>query len=605
MMEPVRSSKKSIEELLAPTRRNPVTGQAELVPAKERIDSIIRHPQAARIVAALDPQLLYGLVRGIGINDALSLIELATPAQLQLFVDFDTWSKEDFQLVKFTDWMEILLQSEDERFAEIYKELDHEMFVLWFREAVAVYEWEADVDLLDRIEGQVYTSPCGQFALVIPEEENYGPEIRHFLERLYQLDVEEALTLMSEARWALSIDMHESLYQKRTARLSEFGFVPVDEAVAVYGFLEPIAWAKKQRERLQNGEPVRSALPVGELQPMEQQVLAVQEALGEEELPWFARAITELSTTLGDDLAAETLPSVMAQYRALAQRVLVADLGTPGDPDVTIQASRRTLDTLSLGLEFLVDGKSDLAAKALATIPLREIHRAGHSITLQMQRQVREILGRGNLSVTDQRFSLLQPEDAAVCEGLLQDRPRMSATSQKRFRTMADVQYVANRLGQVAFTELLFFAWMGFDRESLVTVLYDEKLNATPVELVTYRTLFATLVLNRIFDSERALMPMSTEELDEALKTIKAQPNSFSYVLDRGRALVEALTPADQRMGNFSLAFVAETATWLVDEMLTHDPPTTRKVAKTWVLLRPEGAAAPTHDAPIAKATVH
>lgn len=604
-MEPVRSSKKSIEEMLAPTRRNPVTGQAELVPAKERIDSIISHPQAASVVAALDPQLLFGLVSGVGKNDALSLIELATPEQLQLFVDFDAWSKEDFQLVKFTDWMEILLQSEDERFAEIYKELDHETFVLWFREAVAVYEWEADVELLDRIEGQVYTSPCGQYALVIPEEENYGPEIRHFLERLYQLDVEEALTLMSEARWALSVDMHESLYRKRTARLSEFGFVPIDEAVAVYGYLEPIAWAKKQRERLKEDAPPRSALPVGELQPMEQQVLAVQEALGEDELPWFPRAITQLSQTLGDDLATETLGSVMAQYRALAQRVLVADQGTPGEPDATAQASRRTLDTLSLGLEFLTDSQPDLAAKALATIPLRDIHRAGHSITLQMQRQVREILRRGNLSVTDQRFSLLQPEDAAVCEGLLQARPRMSATSQKRFRTMADVQYVANRLGQVAFAELLFFAWMGFDRESLLTVLYDEKLNTTPVELITYRTLFATLVLNRIFDNERALMPMSTEELDLALKTIKEQPNPFSYVLERSRILVEALQPADQRMGSFSLAFVAETATWLVDEMLSHEGPTSRKIAKNWVLLRPKGAAAPTHDAPIGKATVH
>lgn len=604
-MEPVRSRKMSMEEILAPTRTNPLTGEVELVPAMERIDRIIAHPQAARVVESLDPQIVFSLVRSVGVHDALSLIELATPEQLQAFIDFDSWKKDRFALVNFTEWMEVFLQSDDEKFEALYETMDREAFVLWFRETVAVYEWEADVELLDRIEGQVYTSPCGQFALVIPEEETYGPEVRLFLERLYQLSVEEALTLMSEARWALTSELEEGLFQLRNARLSEHGFVPYDESIAIYGFLDPLRFVRAEREKLQQMETIERALPVGSLAPLEHQLLAVQEALSKEELPYLAHSITQLGTLWGEDTRADVLPSVMAQFRAITQRVLVADGGTPGDPNSTMNASRRAMDTLSLGLEFLADGDEKLATKALATIPMRELHRAGHSIALQMQRQVWEILKRGNLSLTEQPFSLLTAEDAAMCEGLSQTRPLMSSSSQKPFRSMKDVQYVAGRLGQIAFAELLFFAWMGFDRESLLTVLHDEKLNTTPVELVTYRTLFATVLLNRLIDQERALMPMSIEELDQALAKLRKESNPLSFLLDRARALVEALQPTDQKLGQFPFAFIAETVTWIIDETLSHNAPTSREVAQNWVLLRPDGAGAPTHDRPFGKATVH
>lgn len=604
-MEPVRSRKMSMEEILAPTRTNPLTGEVELVPAMERIDRIIAHPQAARVVESLDPQVVFSLVRSVGVHDALSLIELATPEQLQAFIDFDSWKKDRFALVNFTEWMEVFLQSDDEKFEALYETMDREAFVLWFRETVAVYEWEADVELLDRIEGQVYTSPCGQFALVIPEEETYGPEVRLFLERLYQLSVEEALTLMSEARWALTSELEEGLFQLRNARLSEHGFVPYDESIAIYGFLDPLRFVRAEREKLQQMETIERALPVGSLAPLEHQLLAVQEALSKEELPYLAHSITQLGTLWGEDTRADVLPSVMAQFRAITQRVLVADGGTPGDPNSTMNASRRAMDTLSLGLEFLADGDEKLATKALATIPMRELHRAGHSIALQMQRQVWEILKRGNLSLTEQPFSLLTAEDAAMCEGLSQTRPLMSSSSQKPFRSMKDVQYVAGRLGQIAFAELLFFAWMGFDRESLLTVLHDEKLNTTPVELVTYRTLFATVLLNRLIDQERALMPMSIEELDQALAKLRKESNPLSFLLDRARALVEALQPTDQKLGQFPFAFIAETVTWIIDETLSHNAPTSREVAQNWVLLRPDGVGAPTHDRPFGKATVH
>lgn len=604
-MKPIGSSNVDIAALLEPTRVNSVTGETERIPATERINAILSHPQAQALVAALDAQFVYGLIQEAGRGDALDLIELATPTQVQSFIDFDTWSRDNIELVEFTEWMSLMLQRDDAGFETLYRTLDHDIFVLWFREAVAVYEWEEDIELLDLIEDPVYTSPCGQYAMVIPQENAYGPEIRLFIERLYHMNVEEALTLMSEARWGLSSALQENLFQERNTRLADAGYVPYDESMAIFGRVDPIAWTTRHRAALQTGDELTAALPVGALTPLEPQTLAIQEALSDVDRPFFATTLAALTPALGADLASDVLSSTMSQMRAVTQRVLVAEGGKPGDPESINLASVRTIDTLSLALEFLTEGDATLGARAVATIPLREIHRLGHSVTTQLQRQLRTMAKRGNLSITEQNFSLLEGEDTALCEGLLQFRPVMNASTQRRFKSVRDIQHVAQRLGQIAFAELLFFAWLGFDRASLVQVLQDKSLSATPIESVRFRSLFATLLLNRLVHEDRALMPMSLEELDQAIAVMKQAEDPIVLLFDRAKALVESLQPEKQDLGPFLVAFITESVTWMCDEMLSHAAPTSRAVAQEWVLLRPEGSGPPSLEKPFGKATVH
>lgn len=604
-MKPIGSSKMNIATLLEPTRQNAITGELEKIPATERIDAILSHPQAQAIVAALDAQFVYGLIQEAGRNDALDLIALVTPTQIQSIIDFDTWTRDEIELVDFTEWMSLILQRDDEDFARVFHTLDQELFVLWFREAVAVYEWEADLELLDLIEDPVYTSPCGQFAMVIPQENAFGPEIRLFIERLYQMDVEVALTLMSNARWALSLELQEELYQLRTARLSDAGYVPFDQAMAVFAHVDPISWTQRQREKLAQSPLPKSALPVGELTPLEPQALAVQHALSSVNRPFFATVLTMLTPVFGPKLASEVLSSTMTQMRALAQRVLVADGGKPGDPEAINIASERTIDVLSLALEFLSEGEAAHAAEALATIPLRELHRLGHSVTTELQTQLRAMARRGNLSLTDQPFSLLEDHDAALCMGLLQSRPVMNADTQRRFRSVRDIQHVAQRLGQIAFAELFFFAWLGFDRTSLIGVLENEQLNATPMEMVRFRTLFATFLLNRLLDAQRPLMPMTIDEFDAAREILTQADDPIHMLSSRAKELVRARQPQEQELAGFVVDYITEAVTWLCDEILVHAAPTTHTIAKNWILVRPQGAGPLDLAQPFGKATIH
>ena len=604
-MKPIPSSKFNMEERLAPMRRDPATGKLVRVPAHERMDAIISHSKAKKIVRAMDPQQLFGIVKEVGETDALELIELASPSQLQAFVDFDIWQRDDVDLVAFAHWLELFLQSDDARFEELYFGMDQEAFLLWFRENVAVYDWEEDIDFLETIDDPLFTSPCGKFAFFIPNEEAHGPTVRLFIERLYQLDIEQALSFMSAAHFELSVELQEALFQKRTSRLEEYGYAPFHEAGEIYAGLDVVKWAQKTRQDLDAQGEIQDALAVGDLSPDETQVVAIAQELESDHVAFFTLALENCRSLWDAELAADIIASTMTQFRAVAQRVLVADGGTPGVPDQLRRATEIALDNISLGLEFASEGALDRASKILASRPLRELHRAGFSMTLQFQKQARDMVRRGNVTITDAPYSLLLPEDAAVIEGLLMKRPVMSTNNSRRFRTMKDIQHVAGRLGQLAVAELLFFAWMGFNKEALVEALYNDEINATPVEFVTFRMLFTTLMLNRILDHERALMPLSVEEVQQALVVLRREDNPLSWLMDRGRILVEGLQAHAQkdmqmvsrRLQQFPLAFIAETVTWIVDELLGQPTDTLpREIAQQWVLLRPEGSAAPTHD---------
>lgn len=548
------------------TRRDPVTGAVEALPASERIRRIIEHPQAEALVRNMDAQSVFALIDEVGRDDALELIELASPEQVQAFIDFDCWERDAIVLGEFSAWLDLLLQCDDERFAELYRTMDIEAFVIWVRETIAIFEWEEDIDLLDTIDDPVYTSPDGQYALVIPEEEAHGPQLRLFLERLYALDLEEALRVMFAARWEVTSDLAERLFEERTARLADLGIVPWYEAGEVYAWLPPQQWVAEVQARLAAQEHVE-VLAAGELPPLDTHLQVLEEDAQSPTPSFFAAALARVVEVVDDGLVADSVDAIMSQLRALIARRHAASGGKIGDAEGTRRTTRRCVGAMSIALEMVAGADPRTGARVLLSEPLKMIHRAGFSATAQLGKQAREMVQRGNLTLTDAPTSLLVDADAELMEGLCEARPLLSFREGRSFQSFADVQYAAGRLGQIAFSELLFFAWMGFSRDDLAEVIYNEEMNATPVEQVSFRVLFATLLLNQLVDAERALTPLAHQEVIDAVHALHGKDDALAYLIDRGRKLVRRLQPKEAELTHFGDRFVAESAFWLHDEL--------------------------------------
>lgn len=557
-----------MDEIFRLTRVDPVTGIAEPVPAKERIDALLDHPRAREIVHGMDAQALYSLIHEAGLNDAFDLVLYASPEQVQSIVDFDCWTRDEFELARLSTWMEVLLQRDDDAFEAMLDELDPEPFALWLREQVAVFLWEEDQDLLDTIEDPVSTSPDGVYALVIPDEENVGPLVRHFLERLYAKSIIDGHRFLEAARWELSSHLVESAFKLREARLGDLGFVPFHEALEVYGFVDPSSWAARARGNAlrPDAEPIVLS-PAGTLPPVDHQIQVLETRRFAESASTFTRAIGALPVVFPDLELEPIVDGLMSQFRALANRVHIADLGNPGDMAAARAASERADAYLSIGLEIAAGADLPVAARVLATNPLKDIHRAGYSATAKLANQARRLVERGNLSLVDGALSLLEARDTDLIEGLLARRPKQSGTYDTPFTSLQDVESVARRLGEIAFTELVTFGTFRHTRAELAEMVFDTSRCASPPDTITFRSLFATRVLSELLKPGRELAPLELADVHRILAQFPSKDAAHERLLSTGVRLVCDRSDDAGRLSGLATAFSARVAGWMLDEL--------------------------------------
>lgn len=577
-----------MDEIFRLTRVDPVTGIAEPVPARERVDAILEHAQAPAIVRSLDPQALYSLIHEAGLNDAVELVLYAAPEQVQAIVDFDCWTRDSFEVERLTTWMEVLLQREDDAFGEMIDEMDPEPLVLWLREQMAVFFWEQDQDLLDTIDGPISSSPDGVYALLIPDDENVGPLIRHFLQRLYAKDIKLGHRFLEAVRWELNSNLQEEGYKHREARLGDLGFVPFHEALEVYAFVEPANWAARARSHAlrTDAEPI-TLTESGTLPPVDHQLQVLETRRFAENSSTFTRALGTLPAAFeGHDLG-PIIDAVTSQLRALVNRVHVADLGNPGDMAAARLSAERADANLSIGLELAAGDDITLAARVLGTAPLKEIHRAGYSATAKLALQAKRLEERGNLTLIDGQRSLLEPLDDELFAGLSRRRPLASGTYDTPFTSLSDVEAVARRLGEVAFLELIFFGTFRHTRDELAEMVFDPERCATEPDLVSFRSLFATRVVGELIKPGSELRPLPLAAVHQALGNFGTVGDAHSKLTSVGVRLVCDRVPDPRQLSGLATAYSARVAGWLLDEAGHFKKPMPIEIATQVLLIAP------------------
>ena len=567
------------------TRIDPVTGLSEPIPAARRIQALLELPGSRRVVRSMDPQTIYSLVSSAGLHDAFDLVLMLSGEQCQALVDFDCWTRDDIETERLENWLDVLLQREDADLAEMLSVMDMEPLVVWLREKCQIFIWEEDRDLLDTIDDPVLTSPDGQYAIVIPEgDEQFAGRLRLFLDRVYALDLVEAHRYLEAARWELTTDMTERAYASRNARLGDLGFVPVHEAMEVYAVIDPTAWAARTRSHaLREDSPVITLSVAGSLGPVDEHLQILEARAHEKKPPFFSLAMAALPQAFDNTQLPGIADSIMAQFRAVANRVHIADLGQPGDLPAARQALKRTIDTLSLGLELAAGSDVVIAARVLAKTPLREIHQAGYSATARLAHTARRLRDRGNLTLLKEvRESLLKDTDRVLFDSLFQRRPLLNVSTGRRFARLADVERVAVRLGDIAFLELLIFGWFRMTHPELVATTLDPTRVESPADSITFRSLLATLTVRALTNQPIELAPISLQLVHQAQDRLRQDPDLFADTL---QTIIAERRKADGTTAALEQRLVAEVSAWWNDEVGPTTAPLPAELAAEMVLL--------------------
>jgi len=563
-----------------------------------RSEAIMASPNPEAAIRALPGDELYYIVHEAGTHDALDILVHATPAQLQVVLDFALWERDDIPPDRLSEWLEVLSEAPPEKIGEWIAGLDVELVGLLLLKTSQIYDL-SEGEPPDEPEGIFYPTPDRLFVLDVrglPEgdtseedgdadatepatarDENGEPSesaraIIRIIDSLYRSDRVLARRLLVGTRAELLSTLQEMAYRWRSGRMADLGFADHWEALEVYRELDPAT--------VRIGEatgPASRVRPLhGDGRPGDslRAPTALAERLSGGTSP-FARAVAGLTSP--DDVAELHFALV-----ALGNRALAADRVTPGDDEAVNGVLTRMLSTLDIAVEFLTHGDDARAVEAVRTVPVVRLFRLGVSLIGKVKQLARALERKGPFAALGP--GLFEDADAAVIEAVTRPRPAFPALlddppkgGERPFASMADVARATGALKEAAAAQALLYG-LGVRPEHIHT----DAVAATPAGMqqsvsgdggaIDAGVLARTALVERLLaadssskrDQPMSFQPLTTDEVREFEALTRVQGSK-----DPEMKLSDKLTrKAKQILDAAAPGALAETA---------------RKVAERWI----------------------
>ncbi len=381
---------------------------------KERMDLILADPEGKRLTRAMEPQELFWLIKEIGETDAIELLGMAAPEQCIFLLDMEIWRGWSFAEEKAVEWFGYLLASGEENFQELLPQLDFGLLTLFLGRELIVGGGIGELNTDDeRLTDWDHT--FDDVFMLKFRNPRHAAIIGAFLELVCRTDNQLYTALMESVRSDIDVEQEEECHRFRSGRLADLGFPPLDEAMAIYGRLDPANFQVSGDKELQPGNSV-ATLPA----------------------PYFGD-----NSLLQRTLALADSAELQLELNCLINTALVADAAPFADAEAMKAVMQRVFGYLNIALEHLADGDVAKAAAIITDEYLKRLFQLGFSIVLGLKGRAAELSGEGYTA-------------GKALAGLKAKRPRFYrgfdpdvVDGYREFRDLADVQRVEEFLAHL------------------------------------------------------------------------------------------------------------------------------------------------------------
>jgi len=398
------------------------------------LDRILDEERPESLVRRLPEEDFYWIVKRVGEGDCLPVLQLATEAQWEYLLDLETWHRDRLDGDRTLSWFSQLAAADPERFAEWLIGRDGALLSLLLHERaeVAVKDGDEEPDLLEgffTLDGRFFIRP-------------FKSADRERIERLLRIlagrDHQAYQAFLYGLAALVPAEAEEELYRLRNGRLAEHGFLPYEEALAVYAPLDPQALCA-------SSPPL---LPGRLCDPGEGALIPVAPLLHAGEGGLFAAALSRI----GDPLVQDRL---RLEFAGLCNRIVAADTsGGDVDSERLSASCVRAASYVNLALERLCGADDEAAATLLRDNPLLVVFRVGYGFALKLRWEA-ERWRRKSLFLQQGKTNAFwcAPWEETL-DGLCALRPQCFAGGDERnpcrdFRRVEDLELTQRRLEQV------------------------------------------------------------------------------------------------------------------------------------------------------------
>lgn len=318
----------------------------------------------ATIVQSFSEQDFFWLMKKAGEEEYLPLLKLASAEQRQYVLDMELWTKDQLKGDVTFEWIERMTKADPDHIAWwLFNEGQDLAHLLLFRN-IDIIVREPDEDLA--LPEEFFTHDDVIYIRIINYK--HHETIREIIELLFREDENYARNLIEEVSSIIPAEVEEDMYHQRTNRLAEAGFLPFDEASAVFSPLNPEILKTGEtlpRRFTQTDEEIQGSIPV----------LALLN-VGAETI--FARALSDINDSALIDRA-------QLEFAGLCNRISAAEGLGDLDVDILREKCRKAGGYINVALEKVCGTDVRYAGELIQKNSLESLFRVGFGYAVKLK----------------------------------------------------------------------------------------------------------------------------------------------------------------------------------------------------------------------------
>ncbi|MDD4273093.1 MAG: DUF6178 family protein [Desulfobacter postgatei] len=488
------------------------------------LDMILEAPSPATLIQSFPDQDLYYLMHKIGVHDFIPVLALAASSQWEYILDVEVWDDDRLNTHMMTQVFSLLFKADPQRLLRwtIKEKPDFVEYYLSQKMHVVIREHDElppeDFDDYITLDDKFYfrfpdqqssaeEDPEGELFPQNTLRENGLPDdapelIEQMLKKLAEMDLSVLHGLFLETLSILPAEAEEEQFRQKNIRLAEKGFLPAHEAIGIY---QPIA-GKNLRPR--------PAIATSETQVLDP------------DIPMPPMFFTQFLK--GDNLFVKALEQIIAQggildldseLAALINKVISADRIKIRNRESIEKPLEKTMSTLSLGLEVLMDGSKARVETAVDLIKkyfLEDIFRTGSREGARLQATARKWYETSFIGTKNLPLSFLGESYLGIIGGLMVQRPMFFANYAdkvlyRNFAGLSDIRSTRRQLDEIISlddflnrldVDIATFTFGVLTYKSMILTLWvrdrlglnrSKALSLAPIEISEFKDFFSQL----------------------------------------------------------------------------------------------------------------
>jgi hypothetical protein len=397
---------------------------------RDALNRILEQSYPRHYVQSMVPVDFFWLIKKIGEDDALPILKLASPEQWQYLLDMELWRGDRIDPDQISLWLERFHRSDPKGLVAWLVNHGEALAYLYFYKNIQVEfkKWDED----DEIPEDFFTLDGSYFIRILDKE--HEELIGNILREMARNNYEQYQALLLGLEGLLPAEAEEGMFRMRNVRLSEEGFLPLDEALSVYAYLkaDALSVAPTLSERFLLGmQETDSLVPVTPLIHTQDNKL-----------------LTGAFNRLRDP---HLLDRIRLEFAGLCNQIQSADGLVVSDYEDLIKICRKAAGYLSLGLERLTAGNLPLSEKLLKQHPLLSIFRVGFGLALELKWEAERWMKEAWFDDLGFNPDFWGEEWGSTLSGLLEKRPRFfrgntETENYRDFEQLSDIDYCRQTL---------------------------------------------------------------------------------------------------------------------------------------------------------------